>query len=393
MRSAPLLWLSQVAGAASFAALSPRRAALALRSGADDDEFTATNEADYEQFTREMNAGDDEEGPLDLRELDDLNADMDMEELLAKLGGGTKFESDAFGDASPYDQFGADEFATGATATRRTGSGKTYAWEQSDGTMSVALPIPPSTTAKDVKVEYPTRTSVKVEVSGETRLEAELHGAVQLDESFWSLDEDPFGSPAVVLDIQKASGSREMWPGFTTFEGDATLATVTSEAYLDIDVDGEVSRVRIGLFDEDVPQTAANFRSLCVGVEVGGEFRSYKGSPFHRVIPGFMAQGGDVTDGDGTGGVSVYGDGGAFPDESFPFWHSGEGLVSMANSGPDSNKSQFFITLGACTWLDDKHVIFGRVLEGMDVLRKIEQLGSPSGAVSGEVKVVNCGRL
>ena len=158
--------------------------------------------------------------------------------------------------------------------------------------------------------------------------------------------------------------------------------------FFDISIEGEFKgRVEFGLFGDDVPLTVKNFVSLCEGVDGV----SYKGSPFHRIIPGFCCQGGDVTSGDGTGGVSIYG--GAFADEAFPFSHADRGLLSMANSGPDSNKSQFFVTLGDCTWLDGKHVVFGRVIEGMDLVSTIESKGSRSGKTSATVAIADSGEL
>ena len=171
---------------------------------------------------------------------------------------------------------------------------------------------------------------------------------------------------------------------------DAALTVRSNpKCFFDIAIgDNKPGRIIMQIRKDVVPKTADNFIQLCTGQAGYG----YKGCPFHRVIPGFMCQGGDVTSGDGTGGVSIYG-GAAFDDEAFPFRHVGEGILSMANSGPNSNKSQFFITLGDCTWLDGKHVIFGRVTAGMDVVRKIEALGSPQGTVSGSVKIAACGVL
>jgi peptidylprolyl isomerase len=172
-------------------------------------------------------------------------------------------------------------------------------------------------------------------------------------------------------------------------------AKAPPKVYLDVRISGQLAgRIVIELNTEDTPQTAENFRCLCTGEK--GKGRSgkplhFKDSTFHRVVPGFMCQGGDITKGDGTGGESIYG--GKFEDENFFMKHSGQGIVSMANTGPDTNRSQFFICLRESPELDDRHVAFGTVVEGMDVVDLISTCGSKSGETSEPVVISDCGEL
>ena len=175
----------------------------------------------------------------------------------------------------------------------------------------------------------------------------------------------------------------------------APIDTVTQKVYFDIEVDGQPEgRIVFGLFGDTVPKTTENFAALCTG-EKGmgnsGKPLHYKDSSFHRIIPGFMIQGGDFTLGDGRGGESIFGE--KFKDENFKLKHTKPYLLSMANAGPNTNGSQFFITVAATSWLDGRHVVFGEVLEGEDIVKALEAIGSQSGKTSKKAVIADSGIL
>jgi len=165
--------------------------------------------------------------------------------------------------------------------------------------------------------------------------------------------------------------------------------------FFDVAIGGApAGRIEFTLYADVVPKTAENFRALCTGEKGVGKMGKplhYKGSSFHRVIPNFMLQGGDFTAGNGTGGESIYG--AKFADENFALKHTKPGLLSMANAGPGTNGSQFFITTVVTSWLDGKHVVFGEVKSGMDIVKKIESFGSDSGKTRSAITITNSGQL
>ena len=170
--------------------------------------------------------------------------------------------------------------------------------------------------------------------------------------------------------------------------------SIGTKVFFDLSLGGsELGRIVIGLYTE-TPKTSENFRALCTGEKgtgTSGKPLHYKGSKFHRVISDFMAQGGDFTKGNGTGGESIYGM--KFADENFKIKHTKRGQLSMANAGKNTNGSQFFLTFIPCDWLDGKHCVFGEVVEGIELLDNMEAVGSSTGATSKVIKIEDCGEV
>merc|ERR1711994_437731 len=173
----------------------------------------------------------------------------------------------------------------------------------------------------------------------------------------------------------------------TNSSPDKSEIMATTRVFFDVTADGTpLGKIIMELRSDVVPKTSENFRALCTGEKGYG----YKGSTFHRVIPNFMCQGGDFTAGNGTGGKSIYGN--KFEDGNFSLKYTGPGILSMANAGHNTNGSQFFLYTAKTQWLDGKHVVFGQVVEGMDVVKKVESFGSQSGKTSKKIIIADCGQ-
>jgi cyclophilin family peptidyl-prolyl cis-trans isomerase len=265
-------------------------------------------------------------------------------------------------------------------------------WEATLGSKDVriAIPLPSNTDRGDITVKIQP-DKLTVTLNGVDVLDGDLPSPVNLDGSYWEKED---GTLFVVLEKQRLAPAWEFLletdlppPGDTT---------VTKTVFFDIDINGEsAGRITFGLFGKHVPKTTENFRALCCGDFLAKTKHDaplrFKDSCFHRIVPGVALTGGDFTKANGKGGVSIYGD--TFADEAFGISHDEPFLLSMANAGPDTNGSQFLITTAPAPRLDNKHVVFGKVLSGFDVVRKMEAFGTPEGKPRAQVAIAECGEL
>lgn len=263
-------------------------------------------------------------------------------------------------------------------------------WKQNTEEVLLRVPVAADVRGRDVEFEaHPRRLALRVR--GEDLVNGSLAdaGDIDVDATFWTLESEG-DSKFVVVTLGKKISGHESWAHL--FESDKPDTTITHRCFLDFDVGGRAGRLVLGLYGNLAPRCAENFRALCTGEKGAGQAAGalhFKGSPFHRIIPGFMAQGGDITLGNGMGGESIYGE--TFADEPFALGHSGRGVLAMANAGKDTNGSQFYLTFGPQPHLDGKHVVFGQVEAGWDALSLLEGLGSNSGEPSEKVTIAGCG--
>eukprot|EP01064_Diplonema_japonicum_P024684 TRINITY_DN352_c0_g3_i1.p1 TRINITY_DN352_c0_g3~~TRINITY_DN352_c0_g3_i1.p1 ORF type:complete len:295 (+),score=77.34 TRINITY_DN352_c0_g3_i1:45-887(+) len=277
-----------------------------------------------------------------------------------------------------------------------TQQGEGYSWRQSNEDITVVIPIG-KIKGKDLTWDL-TPHKVSAGIRGKEPLkEEELWKIASVDDSVWEIDEEA-GERCMICTIAKAksSGNTGSWEYLLKKDDVPPDMTFTDKVFFDMTIGGEPKgRIVFGLYGKTTPVTCENFRALSTGEKGTGESGKplhYKGSKFHRIIPSFMCQGGDFTTGDGRGGESIFG--AKFEDENFKITHTKEGLLSMANAGPGTNGSQFFITTTATPHLDGKHVVFGEVIEGMEVVKLMEGTEKGEGDKPiKDVEIADCGVL
>uniref|UniRef100_A0A7S3E4W4 Peptidyl-prolyl cis-trans isomerase n=1 Tax=Chloropicon laureae TaxID=464258 RepID=A0A7S3E4W4_9CHLO len=271
---------------------------------------------------------------------------------------------------------------------------KKFTYKDEGGEIEITMPIDAAIKGKDINAVIKTRT-LTLGIKGQDAVidGDELIDTVRPDDSYWEIDTVE-GQRSCVVTLVKQQ--MKQWEYLLKKEDLPPNTDFTQKCFFDIAIgDEDAGRITFGLYGNTVPKTVENFAQLCTGAKGTGKSGKplhFKGSKFHRIIPGFMCQGGDFTNGNGTGGESIYGE--KFADENFKIKHTQEGLLSMANAGPGTNGSQFFITTTTTPHLDGKHVVFGAVESGYaDVVKKMEAVGSPSGETSKEVIIKDCGLL
>ena len=263
------------------------------------------------------------------------------------------------------------------------------------GYVIVDVPIPAAIKSKDIAYKMDAK-NLTLGIKGQKPYidNEPLTATCYEDDSTWEIDTFPGKGRCVRVTLRKCKP--DSWEFLLKRDNKPPDLTFTSKCFFDISAGGEaLGRVVFGLYGNVTPKTCENFRALCTGEKGEGKMGKplhYKGSSFHRVIPNFMCQGGDFTAGNGTGGESIYGE--KFADENFRVKHTKPGLLSMANAGPGTNGSQFFITVTETPHLDGKHMVFGEVCEGYEeVVKKCEELGSGGGKTEKEIVITDCGEL
>ncbi|KAK9822024.1 hypothetical protein WJX74_001529 [Apatococcus lobatus] len=272
----------------------------------------------------------------------------------------------------------------------RVAEGHSLQWRQSTTDVDIFVAIDDDTKSSDIDFEvHPQR--LRLSAGRGEILAGSLPERVSIDGCYWEIDSD-YEQRVVRITLEKETMGHESFQNL--IEGDeVSHLVVTDHMFLDISINGSAAgRITVALYGEKVPATVENFKQLCVGTQDPdneSKTLSYVNSPVHRIIPGFMMQAGDITRGDGTGGKSIYGR--HFPDEDLTIKHDAPYLLSMANAGPDTNGSQFFITFDEAPWLNGKHTVFGRVEDGLELVAKIEDLGSEDGEPQAAIMITSSG--